>query len=268
MTQIASLGIDFAEREVEAHGFKVKYFEAGSGEPVIVLHGAGGLMLTRAEALLAEKFRILALQIPGFGGSENERSKTVAELALTIDQVATNLGLEKYSLLGYSFGAKLALWLALQRPEHLDALVAVAPIAVQPPGGLQRPQSPEDLEQRLYAHPDRRLSTPEVSSQVREAQQAFLQRIGGLAADEELVNRLNEIEVPTLIVFGTLDGIISSDMGRHYREKIPNSNLAFVYDAAHAVNSDRPEALADLVSDYLERHEVFVVSRETTVINP
>ncbi len=144
----------------------------------------------------------------------------------------------------------------------------VGPIAIQPPGGLQRPRSPEELEQRLYAHPERRLRTPEVSAQVVESQQAFLASIDGLAADDELARRLSEIDVPTLIIFGTLDGIISSDMGRYYREQIPNSNLAFVYDAAHAVNSDRPEALADVVGDYLERHEVFVVSRVNTVINP
>jgi pimeloyl-ACP methyl ester carboxylesterase len=101
-----------------------------------------------------------------------------------------------------------------------------------------------------------------------QKQQQLIARIKGLEPDAELEGRLGEVQAPTLVLFGTRDGIISSDLGRIYRERIPNCSLVIVYDAAHAIASDRPESYASTVADFLERHEVFVVSRETTVINP
>jgi pimeloyl-ACP methyl ester carboxylesterase len=57
-------------------------------------------------------------------------------------------------------------------------------------------------------------------------------------------------------------------MGRVYKELLPSSHLTFVYDAGHAVGADRPEAFAEVVLDFLERGEAFVISRARTVINP
>ncbi|HZQ35962.1 MAG TPA: hypothetical protein VFD32_08520, partial [Dehalococcoidia bacterium] len=65
----------FAERYVEADGFRIRYLEAGSGRPLVLLHGGGGLTLGRAQALLAERCRVIACEVPGFGASPvNERS--------------------------------------------------------------------------------------------------------------------------------------------------------------------------------------------------
>ena len=53
-----------------------------------------------------------------------------------------------------------------------------------------------------------------------------------------------------------------------YRERIPNCNIAFVYAAGHDIAGDRPQALVNLVSDYLERRETFIVQNRSSVINP
>jgi pimeloyl-ACP methyl ester carboxylesterase len=70
------------------------------------------------------------------------------------------------------------------------------------------------------------------------------------------------------VLFGTLDNVISPAMGRVYKDLIPGCHLVFVYDAAHAISTDRPEAFEDVVGDFLERHEAFVISRAQTVIHP
>ena len=57
-------------------------------------------------------------------------------------------------------------------------------------------------------------------------------------------------------------------MGRFYKELIPNSHLVLVYDAGHSIGTDRPEAFADVVGDFIERHEAFLISRADTLINP
>ena len=71
----------FTERFVDADGFRIRYMEAGEGTPLVHLHGAGGLRLTRGHELLAQQFRVIAFEMPGFGQSpENTRTKTMPEL--------------------------------------------------------------------------------------------------------------------------------------------------------------------------------------------
>ena len=74
--------------------------------------------------------------------------------------------------------------------------------------------------------------------------------------------------MPTLVVFGTADAMIPPEMGRIYREKMPNCNYVLVYDAGHEVGAERPEAFVSLVSDFLERREAFIVTREELAAEP
>ena len=83
-----------------------------------------------------------------------------------------------------------------------------------------------------------------------------------------VVTRLRDLAAPTLVLFGTVDRVIPPEMGHFYTELIPNSHLVFVYDAGHAIGADRPEAFTEVVADFLERHEAFVISRTATVIHP
>jgi pimeloyl-ACP methyl ester carboxylesterase len=61
---------------------------------------------------------------------------------------------------------------------------------------------------------------------------------------------------------------IPPGIGHIYKELIPNCHLVFVYDAGHAISTERPEALTEVVADFLERHEAFIISRTETVIHP
>jgi pimeloyl-ACP methyl ester carboxylesterase len=87
-------------------------------------------------------------------------------------------------------------------------------------------------------------------------------------ADATLLDRLGEIAVPSLALFGTRDALAPPETARHYRERIPACNLVFVYDASHAMAAERPEAVASLVLDFLERHDLFLVRRESDLIYP
>ena len=83
-----------------------------------------------------------------------------------------------------------------------------------------------------------------------------------------LENRLPDVQCPTLVVFGRDDKSVQPDAAATYRERIPNCNIAFVYAAGHNIAGDRPQALLNLVSDYLERRETFIVQNRSSVINP
>jgi pimeloyl-ACP methyl ester carboxylesterase len=91
---------------------------------------------------------------------------------------------------------------------------------------------------------------------------------GGGVHDAELETRLAEVPCATLAVFGQNDMMVAAEAPRIYREKIPNCNISFVYDAGHAILVDRPEALISAVSDFIERRETFIVGRDSGLINP
>ena len=91
---------------------------------------------------------------------------------------------------------------------------------------------------------------------------------GDAKAAADMEARLLDVQCPTLVVFGRNDNSVQPDAAATYRERIPNCNIAFVYAAGHDIAADRPQALINLVSDYLERRETFIVQNRSSVINP
>lgn len=259
--------MSFTEHFVSADGFEIRYLEGGDGPPLLCFHGAGGLRLSRAHELLSEHQRLIAFELPGFGASPvNERSGSMKDLAATMGAAVSALGLERFSLWGISFGGKLALSLAVQAPERLEALVLAAPAAIRTAsGGLP---SPADLPALLHAHAERRLDTTPLSPEVDAKQRELVGRLIGPPRDAELETAMRELGVPTLVLFGSEDRLTPPELGRHYREILPNCHFVIVYDAAHAIYDDRPEAFAAIVGEFLEHHEQFVVRRESGVLYP
>ena len=257
----------FSERFIRADGFEIRYLEAGDGPPLVCLHGAGGLRLSRAHEILAENRRVIAFETPGFGASPaNDRSGTLAALAATMRSATSALGLERFSLWGTSFGGKLALWLAVQAPDRLDALVLAAPAAIRLDAGPL--PSPAELPALLHAHPERRLDSQPPSPEVDAKQRALVGRLIGPPRDAELEAAMRELHVATLVLFGTADRLTPPELGRYYRELLPDCHFVIVYDAAHAIYDDRPEAFAAIVADFLEHRAEFVVRRESGLLYP
>jgi pimeloyl-ACP methyl ester carboxylesterase len=263
-------GAAFSEGHVEADGFRIRYVEAGQGAPLVHMHGARGLRLTPAHDLLSRQFRVIAFEIPGFGQSpENTRTRNMPELASTMGRAVEKLGIDKFNLMGTSFGARTALWLALQQPERVLALVLEAPAAIRPESAEPPSGSPEEIApRRLYAHPERLPPMPAPDPGIWAKTRPLVMRLRGPDRDADLERQLRDLGTPTLVLFGTVDGVIPPEMGHLYKELMPNCHLVFVYDAAHAISTDRPEAFTEVVADFLERHEAFVISRTPTVIHP
>jgi pimeloyl-ACP methyl ester carboxylesterase len=106
-------GAAFAEHSVTADGFTIRYWQAGAGEPLVVLHGAGGPRFTVALDLLAADRRVILVELPGWGAEPNDRTQTLAELAGTVAAAVAAMGIERYHLLGTSLGGAVATRLAL-----------------------------------------------------------------------------------------------------------------------------------------------------------
>jgi pimeloyl-ACP methyl ester carboxylesterase len=120
----------------------------------------------------------------------------------------------------------------------------------------------------LYAHPERMPPLPAPDPAIAQKQQLLVARLRGPHRDPELERLMAGLETPTLVLFGTLDRVVPPEMGRFYKETMPNAHLVFVYDAGHAIAAERPQAFVEVIEDFLERHEAFVVSRTETAINP
>jgi pimeloyl-ACP methyl ester carboxylesterase len=262
-------GAAFREGWVAADGFRIRFMESGDGPPLVHLHGAGGLRLTPAHDLLSRSFRVIAFEMPGFGASpENGRTRNMPEMATTMARATGALGVDRFDLMGTSFGGKVALWLAAQHPALVRALVLEAPAAIRPQNMQPVSGTPEEIARRLYAHPERMPALPATNPGQAAQTLALVQRLRGPERDAVLEDRLREVAIRTLILFGTLDSIIPPEIGRLYKELLPSAHLVFVYDAGHSIAAERPEAFAEVVADFLERGEAFLISRARTVVFP
>jgi pimeloyl-ACP methyl ester carboxylesterase len=258
------------EDYIEVDGFRIRSWEGGPPRPagaVVMLEGMTWGPSTLREAL-AQKYRVIALELPGCGASPaNTRSRSVQELASIVAQAAAQVVPEHYTLIGTSFGAHVALWLTLQSPDRVEALVLIAPTAFLPVAGPLA-NTAADMAQRLFAHPEKARGFASVDPAIVVKEQALVQRLTDGRHDAEAERRLDEIPCATLVLFGSEDKMVAPEAARLYRARIPNSHIAFVYDAGHLIEAERPEALVNAVCDYVELRETFIVGRQNGIINP
>ena len=263
-------GAEFTEGTVQVAGFTVRYYDAGMGEPVAVLHGAGGPRFTVGLDLLAQQRRVVLLEMPGFGDQADDVHQAPAELADAVAEAFAEIGLERYHLLGTSFGGAIALHVALAHPERVVSLVLEAPAAFRVGGESPATIPPEEMVTRFRTHPERApaFTPPDPATMARSW--PLVERLLGSRPDydQELADRLPALAVRTLVLFGDRDGIVPCANGRTYRQLMPNCSYILVHDAAHDIQADRAEAFADVVGDFLARGWQFLVPEQSTLVNP
>jgi pimeloyl-ACP methyl ester carboxylesterase len=244
--------------------------EAGQGNPVVILESPShlGWGLSELHDALAQNYRVIAFELPGFGYSPvNTRSQSINDLANIATQAAQKIAQDKYTLIGTSFSANVALWQTLQAPDQVEALILISPTALQPTSDLTA-GTLEQMAKGLLVHPGKVSGLPLADPAIVAKEQSLMRRLQSANHEAEVESRLSEIRCATLVVFGSKDRMVSPEAAGIYREKIPNSNVSIVYDAGHVIIAERPEALINTVADYVERHEAFVVSRLNSLINP
>lgn len=258
-------------KQIAAGGFDVRYWEAGppdAAETVVYLHPAGGPWWRPAHDELAATYRVVQYEQPGFGEAPNDQTSTMGEQAELMAVVIEATGIERYHLMGTSFGGAVALHLALAHPERVTSLVLDAPAAfrdgARPPWEL----TPDEVVAAFRTHPEREpqleLPPPEVMARIGP----FVQRLVGTVDQAALTEAMAACPVRTLVLFGTEDGIIPAHNGQTYRRHLANSVLLYVYDAGHDIMGDRPEAFIDAVADFLQRGMAFLVPHQDSMINP
>ena len=102
------------EKQLEVDGFEIRYWKSGQGRPVVMLDPTGWRETVLHDAL-AEQYQVFSLELPGTGYSPaNTVSESIGDLGSTAAKAAASITSEKYTLVGTSFGASVALWQTLR----------------------------------------------------------------------------------------------------------------------------------------------------------
>lgn len=256
-------------RHVETRrGCKVHVREAGSGTPLLFLHGAGGLFpenpfLDR----LAERYHVLAPEWPGYGESSGEeRLEDMLDFTLHGWDVVEALGLERPHLLGHSMGGMIAAEMACVAPNDLGRLVLAAPAGLwmdaHPIPDLFS-LLPHELPPLLSHDPAvaAELLTGGVDFDDTEALKEFLivnaRQLGTAGKilfpipNRRLAKRLYRLRAPTAIVWGAADRLIVPAYAERWKELVPHAAAVTIPEAGHLLPYERPEAFAEAVAGFL-----------------
>ncbi len=234
----------------------LRFSESGRGAPVLLLDWTPWESSVLADALSA-RYRLISIAPPDAGGSVQDAAEAVAATAAAA-------GLDSYALVGVSLGADVAFRLAWSRPDSVTALAVVSPAGIAPAAPLRRDTAARAAEAML-AHPESAAATPPDSG--RTAALAALAERWRIS-DGAAAALLPGLSCATLAVFGQEDRLVSREAGRVWKERVPNCNVCYVYDAGHAIAVERPEALVSVIMDFVERRETFVVENRNSLINP
>ena len=234
----------------------------GSGPSLVYLHGPWGLGVDQPfiEAL-ASSHTVYAPRHPGTTPGDPDaihRVDSLHDLLVYYAELLDALGLESVALMGHSVGGMLACELAAALPRSVSQLVLIAPV------GLWRDDSPvrnwmilpeADLRAALFADPSGACADT-FFAQPAEAEPRA-ERIWALACtakfvwpipDRGLARRIHRVAAPTLIVWGTQDGIVPPVYADEFARRITGAQVARVEAAGHLPHLEQQERVLTLTT--------------------
>ena len=243
---------EFERKEIRLSKGPLTYFSAGQGKDVIYFHAAAGLQIRAVPHRLRENFRVWIPVVPGYESTPhiNEIRSIPVVADLIAEFISTQIG-QAVDAVGHSLGSRLAAWLALRHPGKVDRLILMAPSGFRPLDAPPLNFESDVFIRQLYAHPEKRpveTRSPETLAANREAMKFY--GIGS-SWDADLNERIGEIDKRTLLLHGSKDVRVLVESVRMLNAKIKHSRFIPVDDAAHSLETDQPEQVADLVERFL-----------------
>lgn len=232
----------------------------GSGPPMVLLHGGGGPVADMPfAARLAERFEIVAPVHPGFAGTAiPDRFDCIDDLVYLHLDLMDALDLRDVTLAGFSMGGWIAAELAVMTTERLSRLVLVDSVGVKVGGRDDRdiadvfalPQ--ERLAELMFHDPSAMPAIADLSDEQLEIVAANRTALGVYTWDPYMHNpklpgRLHRIDVPTHLVWGASDGLVTVEYGRGFRDMIPGATMTVIDGAGHLPHLERSDAFVDAV---------------------
>jgi pimeloyl-ACP methyl ester carboxylesterase len=270
---------------VRAGGIDTFYLDAGSGPPVILLHGLGATNASMLPTLwdLARDHRVLAPDLPGFGGSAKPiRSYDFPFFARWLDAFMEAVGIRRADLIGNSLGGRIALEAGLSIPRRVNRMVLLCPSPAflrgrqyVPIVKVLRPElalvpmllthgAVVEVARSMLARPDR-LRSEWYDSFADEFLRVFASprgRVAFFSAAREVYleepigghgfwDRLPGLKRPALFIWGANDWLVPARFAHHIGRALPNCESVILGDCGHVPQYEHPKKTNQLIRDFL-----------------
>jgi pimeloyl-ACP methyl ester carboxylesterase len=251
----------------EVSGTSLEIVDAGTGRPVLFLHGGhpSGRLDPAARIVepLAEHHRLIAPTHPGFGATAAPAQLTsIDDLAYLYLDLIEAMNLRDVAVVGASLGGWIAAEMAV-KTERLSHLVLIDAVGIKPGNRETRDiadifaVTDKQLAELAYADPQKMLSDPKQLPEEELTLMARSREATGRYAwspymhDPKLMGRLHRVRVPTLVLWGEADRIVTPDYGRSYAAAIAGARFATVENAGHFPHLEQPNAVGRQIIDFI-----------------
>ena len=276
------------DKTVTIDGMKIRYLEAGGGHPVLMLHGASlgssaDVFLRNLPPLVAAGFRCIAFDQPGFGLSDMPADHSGKLRVRMIPKIADALGLGKVALYAHSQSGSMAWQLALESPERYSHLIVLGTGSLLPPLEEKKQGLDSAAQQRLERRMAHKEPAIEDTRKLLEATLFHHELITGselalrhsrsigrnfeafvIRSDQEADapakektgpeawQRVDELKVPSLLIYGKEDRANAFERVTLWKEKYPSLNLHIITGCKHLVPWDAADDVARLCIPFLK----------------
>lgn len=265
---------------VDVEGTQICLYEKGAGMPIILLHGMFGDFLDWEPVLepLSKNYRVLALDLPGFGASAKPRTEYSAEFFVAIlHTLLRQRRISEATLVGNSFGAQIAILFALRHPDLVARLVLV-----DSGGFRQYPEAEVAFTAERFNENAIAALTPEInaflfspvfskpsatSAYYIERQNAKLKRSDypayafaiaqsiRLSMATYLLDRISELRCPVLLIWGEMDPVLPLSLAQQALTNLQNGELKIVPGCGHAPQLECPKEFLGSLLPFLPATE-------------
>lgn len=278
--------VDEDSKFIKVNGINVHYKTYGQGEPVFILmHGFGASLFSWHEVTtpLAEYGTVIAYDRPAFGlterpmewDGENPYSQD-AQIELVVGLMDA-LDVEQAILVGNSAGGTLAMLTALKYPERVQSLILAdpavysgggAPAWIRPLLGTPQMRHVGPLFARMFQTRGSEMvelawhDPSKITTEIVEGYQKLLRvedwdkvlwELTIASSESDLAKRLNEFNMPVLIITGDDDRIVPTEESIRLASDLPNAELVIIEESGHLPHEEQPEAFMKAVKGFLSR---------------